>query len=615
MYSLNSLFCQMESFLEQARRIHSNANYDYSEVVYVNCDTSVIIRCPKEGHGRFKKVPYNHINKCSGCPKCLTEQKRAAAAAGKFAKFIENVRQIHGDTYDYTNAVYVDQKTKIQIRCKKEGHPPFMQLPSLHIKGAGCLLCATKVIADKKRLSFEEYVIKAKETHGAETYNYGISVYTGSQEPITIGCRVVGHPPFVISKATLHLQGEGCPKCRHEQQVIKQQKHAYNEFLAKAIALHGSNKYNYDAVQYVDSRTPIKIGCKMHGCIFSQTPLSHLGGRCGCLKCRRDRASFTRDEFITRAKLVHGSESQYDYSEICYINSQSAVTIRCKTHGLFSQIPNSHLQGMGCKQCAIERNAERCRLDTAEFVRRALEIHGSIYDYSQTVYKTMACRVQIRCTRCNKDFQQIPGNHIYKKFGCPHCAGNAILTTEDFVNKAKALHGDAYTYDETVYERSNISVTIRCSKTTWTFSQTPNSHLSGAGCPCCRPKYSKPQMVYLNYLFVENPTLQHALNGGEHRIADSRYSADGYIPGNQEKLPEIVEFHGCLWHGCPRCFCGDNMNPCTKRTFGDELRRTNERRDFIIAKGYTYSEVWECEWSRGIRAVRILQKKWKTLCA
>lgn len=56
--------------------------------------------------------------------------------------------------------------------------------------------------------------------------------------------------------------------------------------------------------------------------------------------------------------------------------------------------------------------------------------------------------------------------------------------TADFVTKARLVHGHIYDYSKTEYSRSCDKVKIICPKH-GEFEQTPNSHLSGAGCKKC----------------------------------------------------------------------------------------------------------------------------------
>lgn len=57
----------------------------------------------------------------------------------------------------------------------------------------------------------------------------------------------------------------------------------------------------------------------------------------------------TTKEFIERAINIHANG--YDYSLVDYINTKTKVKIICLKHGLFEQIPNNHLSGMGCPIC------------------------------------------------------------------------------------------------------------------------------------------------------------------------------------------------------------------------------------------------------------------------
>lgn len=59
-----------------------------------------------------------------------------------------------------------------------------------------------------------------------------------------------------------------------------------------------------------------------------------------------------------------------------------------------------------------------------------------------------------------------------------------IDKTEEFIHKAKSIHGDRYNYDDVVYEKSNMKIIIQC-KIHGFFTQTPNQHLSGYNCAEC----------------------------------------------------------------------------------------------------------------------------------
>lgn len=139
-----------------------------------------------------------------------------------------------------------------------------------------------------------------------------------------------------------------------------------DEFIEKSVRVHG-DKYDYSIVDYREAKIPVEIICKKHG-VFKQIPSDHLSG-CGCQKCAIEnvwdkRGRITTEEFIRKAKEVHGDK--YDYSHVVYKNSRTPVCIICHKkrrdgteHGEFWQKPNSHLNGKGCKRCRnsqLERN-------------------------------------------------------------------------------------------------------------------------------------------------------------------------------------------------------------------------------------------------------------------
>ncbi|APU92762.1 DUF723 domain-containing protein [Salmonella enterica subsp. enterica serovar Anatum] len=190
-------------------------------------------------------------------------------------------------------------------------------------------------------------------------------------------------------------------------------------FIEKARKVHG-DKYDYSMVVYVSNRTPVMIICPEHG-MFLQRPDHHLSGS-GCLLCgvkqRSDKRRLTQEEFITRAREVHGDK--YNYSQVEYQNSDTNIKIICKKHGEFMQIPFNHLKGHGCPSCGFEQNAKQQTSTAKEFITRAREVHGDRYDYSLVEYEHNKKPVKIICKK-HGEFIQIPNNHLTGA-GCPSCA-------------------------------------------------------------------------------------------------------------------------------------------------------------------------------------------------
>lgn len=71
------------------------------------------------------------------------------------------------------------------------------------------------------------------------------------------------------------------------------------------------------------------------------------------------------------------------------------------------------------------------------------------------------------------------------------------------------------------------------------------------------------------------------------------YRVDGYYKLNGEKV--ALEFHGCFWHGVPKCFSKTTMNPVSDVNIGDLYATTMEKRQYIEDLDFTYMSIWECE--------------------
>ena len=184
----------------------------------------------------------------------------------------------------------------------------------------------------------------------------------------------------------------------------------------------------------------------------------------------------TTDEFIERARKVHGDK--YDYSKVVYKNNRIKVTIICLFHGEFLQTPNDHLDNHGCRLCA----GNNLPSNTQEFVIKAKQIHGIKYDYRKVNYKTNRTPVKIIC-HLHGIFTQKPHEHL-RGMGCGKCSNNIVLTNREFILKAIEIHGNKYDYSKVNYLENKSKVVIICRKH-GEFYQIPNSHLRGRGCPHC----------------------------------------------------------------------------------------------------------------------------------
>ena len=92
--------------------------------------------------------------------------------------------------------------------------------------------------------------------------------------------------------------------------------------------------------------------------------------------------------------------------------------------------------------------------------------------------------------------------------------------------------------------------------------------------------------------------IRHVCNGGKQSlrtIVDS-YFVDGYDP----LIRTVYEFHGCLYHGYPRCYPIRQAKhyAVPDRSVEELYQATLSKRMALLRAGYTVIEMWECEWDR-----------------
>jgi hypothetical protein len=354
------------------------------------------------------------------------------------------------------------------------------------------------------------------------------------------------------------------------------------------------------------------------------------------------------DEFINKANTIH--KNKYGYSKFIYKNAKTNGIIICPNHGEFLQTPDSHLHRKGCRLCGINRSNLSKQSNTNEFINKSIIIHGNKYDYSVTNYIKNNIKTKIICKK-HGEFIQMPHSHLEVE-GCPRCGNEIIsdrlkMTLDMFIKKANLIHNNVYSYNETIYKKSDEKIKIGCKihgiftqnpaahlmgqgcpkcaglyKTTENcieefntihkflydyskvkylgalnkvkiickkhgeFEQTPANHLCGKGCSKCCNNISKQEISFLNYIGVSERNI---------KIKEwKRKPVDGYDP----KTNTIYEFLGDYWHGNPVKFKSTNLNNHTKKTFGELYEKTFFNLNRLKSFGYTVKYIWENDWDR-----------------
>ena len=116
--------------------------------------------------------------------------------------------------------------------------------------------------------------------------------------------------------------------------------------------------------------------------------------------------------------------------------------------------------------------------------------------------------------------------------------------------------------------------------------------------------YGQMAVQWLTWEAAKNGcTIRHQGNGREKRIG--KLPVDGWCAETRT----AYQFHGCFWHGCPKCHTDpEETNPKNNKTMATLLADTKKHTTFL-RRHVKVVEMWECDWKR--ERDPPLRQKWK----
>lgn len=215
-------------------------------------------------------------------------------------------------------------------------------------------------------------------------------------------------------------------------------------------------------------------------------------------------------------------------------------------------------------------------------IEQANIIHKNKYDYSKFKYINSHSKSTIICP-IHGDFEQVWSAHFHNKAGCPKCAIRKQClpsTKEIFVKKAIKIHDNFYSYNNTIYIKSNVKVEIIC-PIHGSFWQTPSHHINRKhGCPKCKSVKQGNRCRKSLELFIKEANLKH----NNYYIYDEVNYVDSNI-----KIKIICPIHGEFEQtpgshlsGCGCKFCALDSNGWTTKDRFKQRCKSNKGIFYII---------------------------------
>ena len=165
---------------------------------------------------------------------------------------------------------------------------------------------------------------------------------------------------------------------------------------------------------------------------------------------------YDKPYYLNKLKEKFGDKFIYDKVEFNSLSDY--IILICSEHKVEFTIQFQSClkhKDLNCPLCRRRKISETklknyTGLSNEQFIEKANKIHNNKYDYSKVdmLNRDENGKVCIICP-IHGEFWQKPSQHLLGK-GCKECGSNK-LTTETFIKKAKKIHGNDFSYENTIY--------------------------------------------------------------------------------------------------------------------------------------------------------------------
>ena len=368
--------------------------------------------------------------------------------------FINEARKIHGDKYDYSKAVYTNNKTKVCIICPIHGE--FYQTPKNHLLGQGCPQCGKEYAQTWRKGNFKHFLKNAHAKFG-DTFSYPNieKEFENTKSKITIKCNKCGNVFIKIAADHLSSDKGGCKQCF---------KNSFKQYLAYEDLLK-YNVLNLNIEPYEgerEYREKCTVICPIHG-PYEVIISSIMKGKGRCNKCAA-KPRISVDEF-KKSFYEKGYDEWLECSFDEYEKYDLPITFKCKKCGyVFKRTPSSLIRYeyyTPCPNCTKNALSKKRTKTTEQFIEEVKALYGDdAYDFTLTKYVASDKHVTLKCNECGRTFT-IEANSLLHGHGCPYHNRNSSLMEKEIAAYIKSLgEFDVFTNDRIVLEGNELDIFI-----------------------------------------------------------------------------------------------------------------------------------------------------------
>lgn len=202
-----------EEFIKKSKKRHNDLEkYDFNKTDFSYRDEkgNIILFCRE--HGEFSIRP-NHFFEGIGCQKCAGRKKDDEVVVNK-------LKVLH-PKLDFSETKYSerDKEGRLKVVCQEHG-TKYISYWNL-INGEGCYECSLQKAGEKRRLTNEEIIKRAKDMYGENTYIYNNldTNKRGKNNTVIITCPK--HGDFSVNLYNFIYGKSSCPKCHLHKMELK----------------------------------------------------------------------------------------------------------------------------------------------------------------------------------------------------------------------------------------------------------------------------------------------------------------------------------------------------------------------------------------------------------